>query len=79
MTPEIPSDYVPFNMDCQRCEYERSCFLPLKVINKVARHWGTFCRQGRKRKVIKQSTIQEVFERLERRMLRRKVGAEDEE
>ena len=73
MPPEIPSDYVPFNMDCQRCEYERSCFLPLKVINKVARHWGTFCRQGRKRKVIKQSTIQEALERL-----KRWKGAEEE-
>ena len=74
MTPEPPEDRVPFNMDCQRCEYERSCFLPLKVINKVARHWGTFCRQGRKRKVIKQSTIQEVFERLERRKVRAAEG-----
>jgi hypothetical protein len=73
-TPETPPEYVPFNMDCQRCEYERSCFLPLKVINKVTRHWGTFCKQGRKRKVVRQSTIQEALDRFERR----KVGAEEE-
>ena len=74
MIPEPTEDRVPFNMDCQRCEYEKTCFLPLKVINKVTRRWTTFCKQGRKRKVIKQSTIQEALERLERRK-----GAEDEE
>jgi len=70
MPPEIPSDYVPFDMDCARCENERRCFILLKICHKLFR----VCRQGRKRKVIKQSTIQEVFERLERRK-----GAEDEE
>ena len=75
MPPEPTEDRVPFNMDCQRCEYEKTCFLPLKVINKVTRRWTTFCKQGRKRKVIKQSTIQEALDRFERR----KVGAEAEE
>ena len=70
MPPETPSDYVPFDMDCSRCENERRCFILLKICHKLFR----VCRQGRKRKVIKQSTIQEVFERLERRK-----GAEDEE
>lgn len=59
---EDQTDRVPFNMDCQRCEYERSCFMPLKVANKLFR----VCRQGRKRKVIKQSTIQEALDRFER-------------
>ena len=71
MTPEPTEDRVPFNMDCARCENERRCFILLKICHKLFR----VCRQGRKRKVIKQSTIQEALERLERR----KVGAEDEE
>jgi len=70
MPPETPSDYVPFDMDCSRCENERRCFILLKICHKLFR----VCRQGRKRKVIKQSTIQEALERLERRK-----GAEDEE
>ena len=63
MTPEIPSDYVPFNMDCARCENERRCFILLKICHKLFH----VCRQGRKRKVIKQSTIQEALDRFERR------------
>ena len=70
MTPEPTEDRVPFNMDCPRCENERRCFILLKICHKLFR----VCRQGRKRKVIKQSTIQEALERLERRK-----GAEDEE
>jgi hypothetical protein len=70
MTPEPTEDRVPFNMDCARCENERRCFILLKICHKLFR----VCRQGRKRKVIKQSTIQEALERLERRK-----GAEDEE
>ena len=62
MPPEIPSDYVPFNMDCPRCENERRCFILLKICHKLFR----VCRQGRKRKVIKQSTIQEALDRFER-------------
>lgn len=61
MTPETP-EYIPFNMDCARCENERRCWLPLKIAHKLFR----VCRQGRKRKVIKQSTIQEALDRFER-------------
>jgi hypothetical protein len=63
MPPEIPLEYVPFDMDCARCENEHRCFILLKICHKLFR----VCRQGRKRKVIKQSTIQEALDRFERR------------
>jgi len=65
MTDPAP-EYTPFTMDCPKCEYEPVCFVPLKVVNKLTRKWfmsmgkPTLCRQGRKRKVIRQSTIAEI-------------------
>jgi hypothetical protein len=67
----MPSDTPerqPFDMDCNKCEYERTCWIPLKVANKLTRRWFTFCKQGRKRKVIKQSTIQEAIDRFNARI-----------
>lgn len=57
---ESPSNYTPFNMDCARCEHELTCFFLLKYLHHV---FGMECRQGRKRKVIRQSTIAEVLEK----------------
>lgn len=70
-TPE----YTPFDMDCPRCEYRPVCNITLRVCHKLTRQFFRFtheygitkreslCRQGRKRKVIRQSTIAEVLER----------------
>lgn len=65
MTDDAP-ERVPFDMDCSRCEYEPVCFVPLKIANRLTRRWFQFCRQGRKRKVIKQVTIAEAINRYER-------------
>lgn len=43
-------------MDCRKCEYEVGCFLPLKVLHHVT---GYPCKQGRKRKVMRQASVDE--------------------
>lgn len=71
--PTTQPEYARFDMDCTRCEYEPVCILPLKVVNRLTRKWflsmgrPTICRQGRKKKVIRQSTIAEVIERFEQK------------
>jgi hypothetical protein len=74
-TPE----YTPFDMNCARCEHLPVCNICLKLANKVTYKWFGYlkrmhvtsrdhlCRQGRKRKVIKQSTIAECVERCDKR------------
>jgi len=66
MIPE-PQERQPFDMDCLRCEYEPVCFIPLKVAHKLTRKWYQLCKQGRKRKVIKQCTIAEAIAKCEAR------------
>lgn len=56
-------EYVPFDMACEKCEYEPVCKLPLIVTHKLTRSWFRFlkeydltkrdgyCQQGRKRPV----------------------------
>jgi hypothetical protein len=67
--PTTPPEYIPFDMDCARCEHEPTCILPLKVINKLTRKWFlamgrfTICRQGRKRRNVRQCTIGEILDR----------------
>ena len=56
-----------FNMDCGKCEYEPVCWIPLRVANKLSHRWFQFCRQGRKRKVIRQQTIAEVLVQFEQK------------
>jgi hypothetical protein len=43
-------------MICSQCEYEKSCFPPLKLLQKVT---GSICKQGRKKKEyrVRQSTL----------------------
>lgn len=72
--PETPPEYVPFDMVCEKCEHERVCVIPLKVANKLTRRFfaftkehgltkrETFCRQGRKRRNIRQVQIGEILE-----------------
>lgn len=55
---------------CARCEYRAGCFPLLRLIQSI--NPGP-CRQGRKRKAIRQSTIAEVVARCEER--NRKAGA----
>jgi hypothetical protein len=63
---EQPPEYTPFTTDCPKCEYEPVCFVPLRIVNKITHKWflsmgrAPVCRQGRKRKVIRQSTIAEI-------------------
>jgi len=56
--PETPPEYIPFDMDCSRCEYERECFPLLKLWHLITGQ----CRQGRKRRNCRQQTIAEVLE-----------------
>ena len=53
-------EYTPFDMDCRRCEYEPVCFVPLKLAHKITRQWTRLCKQGRKRKMMRQSTLAEI-------------------
>jgi hypothetical protein len=62
-----PPEYVPFDMNCSRCEYEPSCFIPLKVMHKLTRKWYQLCQQGRKRRNCRQMTIGEILEKRQSR------------
>lgn len=44
---------------CDRCEYELGCFLPLRILH---HYTGYPCKQGRKRKVLRQANIGEFKE-----------------
>jgi hypothetical protein len=73
--PPTAADYVPFNHDCPRCEHEPVCNICLKVLNKVSYQWFGYlkraglvkrehlCRQGRKRRNVRQMTIGEILEK----------------
>jgi hypothetical protein len=62
-------------MICEKCEHEPVCVLPLKVLNKISYQWFGYlkraglvkrdhlCRQGRKRRNIRQMTIGEILEK----------------
>ncbi len=55
----MTEDREPRCDTCQRCQYEQECFPILKLGHQ---YLGIPCRQGRKRKVMRQSNIAEFPE-----------------
>jgi hypothetical protein len=70
--PLAATEYIPFDMNCGKCEYSEGCFPVLKLLHRA----GYPCRQGRKKKTVRQCTIAEAIEKCQKHHQQQEVVGE---